>query len=123
MSHDDITAAIRPHLRREVTRIVRSATPHTAPEQRGKPATGPARRRDGSGTAGRRPRRAAGERRVRGRWSVRDRIGAVVAGTGASAVLTTMALAAAAAPTAAYGAIGAIGAGATAATGIYLSKR
>lgn len=57
------------------------------------------------------------------RWSVRDRVGAVVAGTGASAVLTIMALAAAEASAAAYGAIGAIGAGATAAAGVYLGRK
>ena len=118
MSHNNIPAATRS--RSDVARTVRSPGPKNAPPQRVKPANGPGRQNVIK--VGRRPTGAAGGHRFRAR-SIRDRVGAVVAGTGAGAVLTIMALAASGAPTAAYGAIGAIGAGATAATGVYLGKK
>jgi hypothetical protein len=108
MIHDGIT-----HSPRAKT-VARTARSNHAQEQRGTPATGPSRRSDGR--AGQRPRPAAAKRRWRARWSVRDRISAAVAGTGAGTVLAITVLAVAGAPGAAYAALGAIGAGATAAT-------
>ena len=60
MSHDDdITGTTRAPLGRDVARTVSSVRSNHAPEQRGKPVTGP-RRQDDRG-AGQRPRRAAGD--------------------------------------------------------------
>ena len=88
----------------------------------------PTRRRETvtrpAGAAGRAPAsRAAGRAPAGPRWTVRDKICAVAAGTGAGSVLAVIGLAPLHAPVAAVGAIGAIGSGAGAAISVYFAKR
>ena len=56
-------------------------------------------------------------------WSVRDRIGATAAGTGAAGLVVVVCMAVLDAPATAYGAIGTIGAGAVGAVAVYLGRR